>query len=238
MNQRHTVRAFDEELKALANGIATMGDFAAEQFRDASQALLTQDSTLAQRIIQRDTDLDALAKESLAATALVVTRRQPVAADFSEILLDFRIIEDLERVGDLAKNTAKRATAIANLDFPLDIAKQLQQLSLAAAQQLRDALAAYVQSDSERALSVRFQDEQLDLLHTQVFRELVARMPNEPTTVVGIVHLLFCAKNIERVGDHATHIAEAAYERATGHPPTTGRRRLDDSSFFSGEETE
>ena len=109
----------------------------------------------------------------------------------------------------------------------------LQALSDLAAAQLRDALAAFVARDAEAALEIRRRDETIDELHTAIFRDLVSRMGAEPSQVIGFVHLLFCAKNIERIGDHATHVAEAAYLRATGHLPESDRKRLDESSTTS-----
>jgi phosphate transport system protein len=231
----HTVKAYDKELAALGSTIATMGDFAATQFADAVHALLQHDLPRAQRVIDQDHEVDTLRRDVSAAAATVITKRQPMASDLDEVLTDFRVAEDLERVGDLAKNTAKRAMAIASRVFPEDIVTDLQQLGDSASRQLRAALTAYAQRDAQQALAARDQDEALDQLHTQVFRELVSRTQGDQTQVVGFVHLLFCAKNIERVGDHAAHIAEAAYILATGRQPDTERRRLDESSSITGD---
>jgi phosphate transport system protein len=231
----HIVRAFDQELAALGASIEAMGNFAAAQFSDAVTALLNRDLLLAQRVIDQDRELDALRRDVSSAAATVITKRQPIASDLNEVLADFRISEDLERVGDLAKNTAKRAMAIANRVFPEDITAHLQAFGEAASAQLRTALTAYIHRDAEQALLAREQDEALDRLHTEVFRELVSRTSGDQAQVVGFVHLLFCAKNIERVGDHAAHIAEAAHLLATGRLPDGERRRLDESSSITGD---
>jgi phosphate transport system protein len=147
-------------------------------------------------------------------------------------------VEDLERIGDLAKNIAKRATAIGAVRFTGDVTEGIERLSWLALQQLKGALETYVGRDPERALALRRQDEQLDELHTGIFRDIVSRMTADPSQTVGFVHLLFCAKNIERIGDHATHIAEAAYLIATGTEPHTERRRLDQSSTVTGGDIE
>jgi phosphate transport system protein len=140
-------------------------------------------------------------------------------------------------LGDLAKKIAMRATAVAGNDFPDDIVTSLDRLAGLASAQLRDALTTYIRRDAEQAMLVRQRDEQIDELHTAVFRDIVARMTSAQAQVVGFVHLLFCAKNIERIGDHATHVAEAAYLTATGRWPESERRRLDHSSAVTGDET-
>lgn len=233
MSHTHIVQAYDQELKTLTDSIAAMGDFAGAQLADAVQALLQGNLALAQRVIDQDRLLDALRRDLSTSAALVIARRQPLAGDLDEVLSDFRIVEDLERIGDLAKNIAKRATAVAGTVFPDDVVQSLRNLALQASEQLRKALAAFVARDAEAALAIRQHDETIDELHTTVFRDLVARMGSEQAHVIGFVHLLFCAKNIERIGDHATHIAEAAYLRATGEHLHIERRRLDDSSTLT-----
>jgi len=233
METPHTARAFDKDLAALAASIEAMGAFATAQFDDATHALLDRDRALAERVIEQDRRLDALRHDVSMAAAIVIAKRQPVASDLNEILTDLRAAEHLERVGDLAKNIAKRAMTVANHMYPEDVTARLEEFGNAASEQLRAALSAYAHCDAEQALSVRIRDETLDQLHTQLFRELVSRTAGDQANVIGFVHLLFCAKNIERIGDHATHIAEAAYLRATGHPPASERRRLDESSTIS-----
>lgn len=234
MPQSHIVKAFDQELDTLTSSIGAMGDFAGSQLTDAVRALLHGDLLLAQRVVDQDRQLDALRRDLSASAAMVIARRQPLAGDLDEVLADFRIVEDLERVGDLAKNIAKRATAIAGMSFPGDLVQSLEALAALASEQLRRALATFVARDADEALLVRQNDEAIDEMHTVIFRDLVSRMGGDPTQVVGFVHLLFCAKNIERIGDHATHIAEAAYLKATGHRPEAERRRLDESSSVTG----
>lgn len=230
MTNPHIVKAFDLELQTLASSVGAMGDFAGTQFADAIEALLAKDMTLARRVIEQDRQLDALRRDLSSIAATVIARRQPMASDLDEVLADFRIVEDLERIGDLAKNIAKRATAIANIHFPEQIVNSMRQLSALALQLLKDAIAVYMTRDAEQAMIVRQHDEQIDELHTAIFRNIVASMKDQQDNMVGLVHLLFCAKNIERIGDHATDIAEAAYLTATGHPPMQERRKLDLSS--------
>jgi phosphate transport system protein len=230
MSNPHTVKAFDQELQALTRNTKMLGDFAGAQFTDAVRALLHADWSLAQRVIDQDRHLDALRTELSTAAATVIARRQPLATDLDEVLTTFRIAEDLERIGDLAKNIAKRATAVASSYFPEDIVTRLDRLAGLASEHLKAALETFMARDAERALIVRTQDEVIDALYTEVFTDLVSRLTADPTQAIGFVHLLFCAKNIERIGDHATHIAEAAYFVATGRRPEPERRRMDESS--------
>jgi phosphate transport system protein len=230
MSNPHTVKAFDQELQALTRNTKMLGDFAGSQFTDAVRALLHADWSLAQHVIDQDRHLDALRTELSTAAATVIARRQPLATDLDEVLTTFRVAEDLERIGDLAKNIAKRATAVASSYFPEDIVTRLDRLAGLASEHLKAALETFMTRDAERALIVRTQDEVIDALYSEVFTDLVSRLTADPTQAIGFVHLLFCAKNIERIGDHATHIAEAAYFVATGHRPEPERRRMDESS--------
>jgi phosphate transport system protein len=234
MPHTHIVTAFDQELDRLTSSIGAMGDFAGAQFTDAVQALLHGDTALAHRVVDQDRQLDALRRDLSASAALVIARRQPMAGDLDEVLADFRIVEDLERIGDLAKNIGKRAIAVAGTTLPSDLVTRMEEMAGLASNQLRRALATFASSDAEEALAVRQEDESIDELHTTIFRDLVARMGADPSQVIAFVHLLFCAKNIERVGDHAAHVAEAAYVKATGNQPDTERRRLDESSSVTG----
>lgn len=234
MPPTHIVTAFDQDLDRLTSSIGAMGDFAGAQFTDAVQALLHGDTALAHRVVDQDRQLDALRRDLSASAALVIARRQPLASDLDEVLADFRIVEDLERIGDLAKNIGKRAVAVAGATFPDDLVTRMDEMAELAADLLRRALAAFAARDADEALAVRRQDESIDQLHTTIFRDLVARMGADSSQVIAFVHLLFCAKNIERVGDHAAHIAEAAYIKATGRQPDTERRRLDESSSVTG----
>jgi phosphate transport system protein len=235
MTHPHIVKAFDNELKTLANGVAAMGEFAGKQFIDAIDALLNRDLPLAQRVIEQDRQLDALRRDLSAVIAAVIARRQPMATDLEEVLADFRIVEDLERVGDLAKNIARRATAVSEEIFPPDLVTELKRLATLASKQLSAALDTYLDRDAMQAIVVRDQDEKVDILHSQVFGAIVKRMSEDQAHVLGLVHLLFCAKNIERIGDHASHIAEAAYLTATGSRPVSERPRHELGNTKRGE---
>jgi phosphate transport system protein len=237
MTHSHIVQEFDQDLQALAGSIAAMGGFATTQLSDSVRALLYGDMALARSVIEHDRQLDALHRNIMIAASSLIVRRQPMANDLDEVLADFRIAEELERVGDLAKNVAKRATAINHTNFPVDMVNRLQQLSYLASEQLKGSLESYQVRDAEMALRMRKHDEKIDVLHTTIFREIVAQMAADTSCVIDFVHLLFCAKNIERIGDHAAHVAEAAYFSITGSEPSQERRRLDDSSLLNKNDT-
>jgi phosphate transport system protein len=233
MTKTHIMKAFDEELGELTTMIAAMGNLAAMLFAESVQALLQSNIEMALNVIDQDQQVDALKRKVTDRAVLVITRRQPVAGDLDEILAGFKIIEDLERIGDLAKNIAKRATVLVAEPFPQDIVEDVERLSGLASAQVRQGLDAYVSRNAEQALIIRQQDDAIDRLHTALFKKILVRMTEDHAHVVGFVHLLFCAKNIERVGDHATNIAEAAYLAATGVLPADERVAHDGSSTTS-----
>lgn len=230
MTKTHIMKAFDEELGELTTMIVAMGNLAAMLFAEAVQALLQSNIEMALNVIDQDRQIDAFKRKVTDRAALVITRRQPVAGDLDEILADFKIIEDLERIGDLAKNIAKRATVIGTEPFPQDLGEDVERISGLALAQVRQGLDAYASRNAEQALIIRQQDDAIDELHTALFKKILVRMTADQTQVAGFVHLLFCVKNIERVGDHATNIAEAAYLAATGALPADERVTHDNSS--------
>ena len=230
MTKTHIMKAFDEELGELTTMIAAMGNLAAMLFAESVQALLQSNIGMALNVIDQDQQVDALKRKVTDRAVLVITRRQPVAGDLDEILAGFKIIEDLERIGDLAKNIAKRATVLVAEPFPQDIVEDVERLSGLASAQVSQGLDAYVSRNAEQALIIRQQDDAIDKLHTALFKKILVRMTEDHAHVVGFVHLLFCAKNIERVGDHATNIAEAAYLAATGVLPADERAAHEGSS--------
>ena len=219
MTNPHIVKSYDLELQTLASSVGAMGDFASVQFADAVQALLARDVALAWRVIEQDRMVDALRRDLSASAATVIARRQPVANDLDEVLAELRIVEDLERIGDLAKNIARRATTIAGESteaVPAEIADKLRRLAALTSEQLRNAIDVYISRDADKAQGMDQDDDQIDALHAEIFADIIALMNASQPQVVSLVHLLFCAKNIERIADHATHIAEVAFQAADG----------------------
>ena len=229
MASNHIYSAFDEELKFLARRISEMGGLAEQMVSEAVQALVNSDAVLAQKVISDDAVLDAAEREIGDKAVIIIARRQPVAADLREIMGSIRIAADLERVGDLGKNTAKRVIAVQAQGVPRKLARGLEHLSELALMQLKEVLDVYTTRSAEKAKSIRERDEEIDAMYTSIFRELLTYMMEDPRNITPCTHLLFCAKNIERIGDHATNIAETIYYMATGAQPE-GERPKDDTA--------
>ncbi len=212
----HTVRAFDRELELLGRKIAEMGGIAEKMLSESIEALIRLNVDEANAIIATDIRLDLLQREVEEEAVRIIARRQPVSVDLREIVGAMRISGDLERVGDLAKNIAKRTVALAN-DQRLPRAMiGLRHMGELAAMQLKDVLDAYGQRDVERADAVWRRDVEIDALEDSVFRDLLTFMMEDPRNISSCTHLLFCSKNVERAGDHATNIAETVHYIVTG----------------------
>ena len=212
----HIVTAYDKELETLGRKIAEMGGIAEKMLSDAMDALVALDIDLARAVVASDPRLDVLQREIEESSILTIARRQPMAVDLREIVAAIRVSGDLERVGDLAKNIAKRAVKIAAEPRVPRAIIGLKHMNELAANQLKDVLDAYAERDTERAQSVWTRDAELDALEDSVFRDLLTFMMEDPRNISFCTHLLFCSKNIERVGDHATNIAETVFYLATG----------------------
>ena len=212
----HIVTSYDQELALLGRKIAEMGGIAESMLADAMDSLAGLNVELAQRVVAADPRLDALQRDIEEHAILTIARRQPMAVDLREIVAAIRVSGDLERVGDLAKNISKRAMKIAaEARMPRAIVG-LKHMNDLAAMQLKDVLDAYGQRDPERAKAVWLRDAELDALEDSVFRDLLTFMMEDPRNISFCTHLLFCSKNIERVGDHATNIAETVVYLVTG----------------------
>jgi phosphate transport system protein len=226
---QHTVASFDSDLKVLDGMIGEMGDNARRALADATKALLTRDLALAQQVILADRAIDTLQHEIEERAVQTIARRQPMAVDLREIVSAMRIANDLERVGDLAKNVAKRVVAIGEQRSPVALAAGLESLSLRVGDQLGAVLMAYRNRDAAAALAVWEADSVIDGLFTSLFRELLTYMMEDPRSIGYCTHLLFCAKNLERVGDHATNIAETAHFVITGRVIAAERPKADET---------
>ena len=222
-HNEHIVRSFDADLQELRRAIAEMGGIAEKMLADAVKALSTRDPELAQKVIAMDPRLDALQREIEDMSILTIARRQPMAVDLREMISAIRIAGDLERVGDLAKNISKRVLIIAsNVQLPRAVVG-LKHMAELVIDQLKDVLDAYTQNDLDAAISVWKRDDGIDALYTSLFRELLTYMMEDPRNITSCTHLLFCAKNIERIGDHTTNIAETIHYWVTGRQLGTER---------------
>ena len=229
MSSTHIVSIYDEELKYLARRISEMGGTAEQMVADSVRALVTTDAALAQKVISEDVILDNAERQINDKAIVTIAKRQPMAADLREIMGAIRIAAELERVGDLGKNTAKRVIAVQSSGMPRKLARGLEHLAELALIQLKEVLDVYATRSIDKAKAIRERDDEIDAIYTSLFRELLTYMMEDPRNITPCTHLLFCAKNIERIGDHATNIAETIYYMATGSQPE-GERPKDDTS--------
>lgn len=230
MQDPHTVRSFDDELGALRKKVGVLGERSAEQLSDAIKALVDHNVDLARLTVLEDDAIDVLDTQIEKEAVTLIARRQPMAIDLREIVGAFRIAAELERIGDLAKNIAKRAVALGPQPLPDKLASRMDALAAMAARQLERVLQAYDQLDPKAALEIRENDVTLDELHTGFFADALELIEKDGSRAAQTTHLLFCAKNLERIGDHATNIAESIHLIATGVDPAEKRRKHDESS--------
>ncbi|TMJ84718.1 MAG: phosphate signaling complex protein PhoU [Alphaproteobacteria bacterium] len=217
----HTAKAFDIDLQELARLVAEMGGLAEKQVADAVDALAQRDADRAQRTVAADPEIDALQAEIEEKAVLTIARRQPMAVDLREIVGALRVSNDLERIGDLAKNIGKRVMALDGEFHPPKLIRGVEHMGSMVLAQLKEVLDSYARHD----------DEEIDAICTSLFRELLTYMMEDPRHITFCIHLMFCAKNIERMGDHATNIAETIYYMVEGHAITDQRRKGDTTAF-------
>ena len=231
MNEQHTTKAFDADLQDLSRMVAEMGGLAEKQVADAVDALAKRDTNMAQRVQQSDAAIDTLQREIEEKSVLTIARRQPMAIDLRDIVGALRLANDLERIGDLANNIAKRVIAL-NAEFPPPkLIRGVEHMTDLVLEQLKAVLDAYARRDDNKAMAVWRGDEEIDAVCTSVFRELLTYMMEDPRNITFCIHLMFCAKNIERIGDHATNIAETVHYIIDGNPITERRPKGDTTTI-------
>jgi len=221
----HTVKAYDLELQDLARRISEMGGIAESMLGRAVQALVKGDTRLAEEVIATDARLDVMEREVNDKAILMIARRQPMAVDLRFIASTIKMAADIERIGDLAKNIGKRVKAIGMPFHHQSLVNGVTHLGDMAQERLRMVLDAYAQKNLDAALEVWKHDDDIDALHNSLFRELLTYMMEDPRNITFCTHLLFCAKNIERVGDHCTNISEIMHYMLTGEPLVQVRPR-------------
>ena len=229
MNEHsHIVRSYDEEQAALMRELLRMGEMAVAQLEAALDVVERRDDKAAERVMANDDAIDAL-EQQVNQDVIRLIRRGPMATDLRIILAALRVASDIERIGDYAANIAKRSMAL-NHSPPLPHTRGLEALGRLAVRQLRDVMRAYVERDGDAALRVRESDAELDTLYTGLFRELLTYMMEDARAITACTHLLFMAKNIERIGDHATNIAENVWFLVHGEELLTPREKRDESN--------
>ncbi|KRA26869.1 phosphate signaling complex protein PhoU [Brevundimonas sp. Root608] len=224
MNQ-HTVKAYGDELNQLTAEVARMGGLAEAQVADAVDSVARRDIALARAVVDRDARLDAMHRDIERKAIRLIALRQPVASDLRRTLASMKLAVDLERTGDLAKNIAKRGLILAEGDPMPPLTRSIERMGKLVSMRLRDVLDAYAAAEVDRAVAVWNTDDEVDEHYNALFRELLTYMMGDPRTITAGTHLLFMAKNLERIGDHATNIAETIYYEITGQEFTGERPR-------------
>ena len=227
----HTVTSFDEDLDHIQQLVRDMGDLAGSMVGASIRALLASDNALAQRIISDDTIMDARQRELDDRAITLIAKRQPMAQDLRAVVGAIRMAGDLERIGDLAKNIAKRVSAVGHSATPRTLSHGIDAMSELVLSQVRGVIELYVARDADGLKALRMDDEKIDVKYTAVFRELLTYMMEDPRNITTCTHLLFCAKNLERIGDHVTNIAENAYYVVTGDQLPVNRPKLDETAL-------
>jgi phosphate transport system protein len=226
----HIVKSFDEEIRKLNNYITHMGGLAESQLQAAIECLVKRDADTASRIIQDDSKIDE--QENLISQQVVrlLALRQPMAIDLRQIVAALKISSDLERIGDYAANVAKRAIALSQMP-PLKPLFAIPRMARLVQQSIKDVLDAYTEADAVKAVQVWQRDEEVDEMYTSLFRELLTYMMEDQRNISASIHLLFIAKNVERMGDHATNIAETIHFIVHGRDIAAARPKGDNTSF-------
>ncbi|HEY2530710.1 MAG TPA: phosphate signaling complex protein PhoU [Xanthobacteraceae bacterium] len=232
-SDQHIVQAFDSDLQEIARKVAAMGGLVEKQITDAIRALLDRDTELAEHVVAVDPTIDAMQHEIEQKAILTLARRQPMAVDLRAIVAAMRVCNDLERIGDHAKHIGKRVVALGGNLYPQSFARGIERMADLVLSLLKQVLDAYASQDMQATLAVWRGDEEVDALCTSLFHELLTYMMEDPRNITFCIHLMFCAKDIERMGDHATNIAETVYYMTEGREITDQRPKGDTTSFPS-----
>lgn len=227
----HTAKAFDIDLQELTRLVAEMGGLAERQITESVDSIIRRDAVLGARVVAADAEIDKLQHKIEELAVLTIARRQPMAVDLREIVGSLRVATDLERIGDLAKNIGKRVSAIDSDFHPLKLIRGLEHMTDLVQSQVKAVLDAYAAHDVPAAMTVWKGDEEVDAICTSLFRELLTYMMEDPRNIGFCIHLMFCAKNIERIGDHATNIAETVLYMVEGQQMTDQRPKGDMTNF-------
>ena len=230
----HTAKAFDADLQELNTSVAQMGGLTEKAIADSVDALVRLDVSLAEHVVLVDRSIDALQREIEEKAILTIARRQPMAIDLREIVSALRVSNDLERIGDLAKNIAKRVSQLNSEFRPQKLIRGLEHMAALALAQLKQVLDAYASRELTKALDVWRRDQEVDAMCTSLFRELLTYMMEDPRNITFCIHLMFSAKNIERMGDHTTNIAETVHYMIEGRTITDERPKGDTTKLAAG----
>ncbi|MGB8273981.1 MAG: phosphate signaling complex protein PhoU [Alphaproteobacteria bacterium] len=234
MDTKHIVKAYDEELKHLNNTIMEMGGLAETQIASAIQAIVKRDSDLAAQVVEGDEQVDEMEHEVASFSVRLLALRQPMASDLRNIVVALKVSSDIERIADYAVNVAKRAFAL-NVAPSVTPVIRIPRMGRLVQRMVKDVLDAYAERDVDKAMNVWAHDKDIDDMYDSLFRELLTYMMEDPRSISACTHLLFIAKNIERIGDHATNIAENIYYLVHGRPWHKARPKGAEAIFVAPE---
>jgi len=230
MPDTHIAKDFDRDLARLDEKISRMGALAEEELESSLRALRRRDPEMAEQAILRDREIDRLEQEVEDGAVTIIALRQPMANDLRMVIGILKISSELERIGDLSKNISRRVITLAENKPPKPLKKGLKRMGKQVIRQLRDVLDAYVARDAQKAREVWERDEEIDEAYNSIFRELLTYMMEDPRTIGMCTHLLFGARNLERIGDHVTNIAENIHYMVTGERLDVARPKGDETS--------
>ncbi|MEJ6388584.1 phosphate signaling complex protein PhoU [Gymnodinialimonas ulvae] len=233
-NSEHIVSSFDRDLEGIQAKIMRLGGLVEEAIAKSVEALETRDAELARTVRQADKAVDALEEQVNEDAARIIALRQPIASDLRTVLTVFRVSANLERIGDYAKNIAKRSQSVIELDDIPGTAASLKRMARQVELMLKDVLDAYIQQDADLAEDVRQRDLEVDQMYSALFREYLTHMMEDPRNITSCMHLHFMAKNIERMGDHVTSVAEQVIYLVTGEMPDEDRPKEDKTPYMQG----
>jgi phosphate transport system protein len=226
----HIVRSYDEQLKRLHDTLVRMGGLVEAQLSAAMQALVRRDANLAMATVESDRRVDEMERQVDEQVVQLLALRQPMARDLRSVVGSLRIASDLERMADYAKNVAKRSIALAQMP-PVQPAHAIPRMGRTVQEMVKDVLDAFVRGDVQKAIDVWSRDEEIDAMHASLFRELITYMMEDPRNITPSTHLMFIAKNLERIGDHATNVAEMVHYQVTGRTLADARPKGDEASL-------
>ncbi|MDH2326269.1 phosphate signaling complex protein PhoU [Cereibacter sp. SYSU M97828] len=236
VNEQHIVSSFDRDLEAIQAMIMKMGGLVEAAILDAAKALETRDDELAEAVRRADKAIDALEDQVNVECARLIALRAPTATDLRTVLTVMKIASSLERCGDFAKNLAKRATVLSHMPAIPGASSAIRRMAKTVELLLKDSLDAYIHRDERLATEVRQRDAEVDQMYNALFREFLTHMMEDPRNITACMHLHFIAKNIERIGDHATTIAEQVIYLVTGAAPEDARPKGDTTSYAGASE--
>ena len=227
---QHVVKSYDQELKRLRSMITQMGGIVETQVALAAEAIMHRDAAAATRAVEEDPKVDALEREVETFVIRLLALRQPVAGDLRQVVAALKITGDIERIGDYAANLAKRSIVLAEFSLPYSLAG-LAHMAQLVQQQLKSVIDAFGDNDADKAMEVWRSDQVVDDIYNAIFRELITYMMEDPRNITPCTHLLFIAKNLERIGDHATNVAETVYYAVRGESLPGSRPKGDTSAY-------